>query len=686
VRKRSQSGRAIRSTRFNFLPRTLWSCLFLLLAAMAVPRAASGQTIDWVRRVGTLGLDEALGVAVDASGVYVVGYTSGALPGLDQVGGQDAYIRKYDLSGNVLWTRQFGTVFDDQARGVAVDASGVYVVGVQGASLADRTDLNNYDGFVRKYDSAGNLLWDRTIASVGTLQNDYANAVAVDASGAVYVAGTTAGTLAGQLPQGSFDGFVRKYDSSGAEQWTRQFGVKTQDFVVGVATNASGVFAFGETDAALPGQTFAGGVYDVFLKAFDASGNEQWTREFGTPGFDFPGGVTADASGVYVAGATAGTPGQTASAGYSAFVRKYDNTGAELWTRQFGSTGDALAYGVAVTAAGVYVAGNVIGTLPGQAGAGGLNEDQFVRKYDLQGNALWTRQFGTPERDWTNGVAANSSGVYVAGDSPRTLLSSTTTGDLDGVLTKLIEAPLVIPTINAGGVVNAASLSPQASVAAGSLASLFGTNLVPAPEDRVLVQMNGISAPVFAVTPTQVNFQVPWELAGLTRATLTVTVGAATSSAVNVPLSPAAPGIFSTNASGSGQGAVLIANSSSIAAATGTFPGSRPAIRPIVQGTTTKQVPDGIISIYCTGLGAVTNQPSTGVAASGSPLSSDPVRPTVSIGGVNAAVIFSGLAPGYIGLYQVDAIIQPGTPTGDGVSVQITINGVGSNVVTIAVQ
>src|SRR4029077_2399801 len=101
------------------------------------------------------------------------------------------YLRKYDLTGNVLWTRQFGSVFEDQARGVAVDATGVYVVGTIGASLADRTESNRYDAFIRKYDASGNLLWTRQIASIATLQNDYATAVAVDSTG-VYVAGYTA--------------------------------------------------------------------------------------------------------------------------------------------------------------------------------------------------------------------------------------------------------------------------------------------------------------------------------------------------------------------------------------------------------------------------------------------------------------------------------------------------------------
>jgi hypothetical protein len=191
--------------------RERWRFLILLLAALA-PGKVSGQTVDWVRRIGTLGLDEALGVAVDSAGVYVAGYADGELPDLDKIGGQDAYLRKFDLSGNVVWTRQFGSIFEDQARGVAVDATGVYVVGTVGASLADRTDLNRYDAFARKYDAGGNLLWTRVIASIGTLQNDYATAVAVDANG-LYVAGYTAGTLAGQSRferDGAVDAPVRR--------------------------------------------------------------------------------------------------------------------------------------------------------------------------------------------------------------------------------------------------------------------------------------------------------------------------------------------------------------------------------------------------------------------------------------------------------------------------------------------
>ena len=89
--------------------------------------------------------------------------------------------------------------------------------------------------------------------------------------------------------------------------------------------------------------------------------------------------------------------------------------------------------------------------------------------------------------------------------------------------------------------------------------------------------MNNISAPVFAVTATQVNFQVPVELAGQSQASLTVTVGGVTSSPVTVALASAAPGLFTANAAG--QGAILIANTAIVAAPEGVFPGSRPVSR-----------------------------------------------------------------------------------------------------------
>ena len=206
------------------------------------------------------------------------------------------------------WVRQFGTEDDEHAHAVAVDASGVYVVGsVEHAS------------FVRKYDLDGSELWTRYLSSDDLV----ATAVAVDASG-VYVAGSNHGALAGQTNAGTgADAFVRKYDPDGAELWTRQFGTPPEDWATAVTIDASGLYVVGLTAGSFTGQTSAGGG-DAFIRKYDHGGTKLWTRQFGTSADDSAGAVAVDASALYVAGWTEGTlPGQRSGGVYDAFIVKY---------------------------------------------------------------------------------------------------------------------------------------------------------------------------------------------------------------------------------------------------------------------------------------------------------------------------------------------------------------------------
>ena len=158
---------------------------------------------------------------------------------------------------------------------------------------------------------------------------------------------------------------------------------------------------------------------------------------------------------------------------------------------------------------------------------------------------------------------------------------------------------------------------------------------------------------------------------------LAVSVNGLTSDAENVALgvAPFGPGIFTIDASGTGQGAILIGNTGQLAAAAGRIPGtdSRPA------------KPNEYVTIYCTGLGTVTNPPATGVKAPASPLSFTTTTPTVTIGGAPAQVTFSGLAPSFVGLYQVNVQIPENTPTGSAVPVAMSIGGMTSKAVTMAI-
>jgi uncharacterized protein (TIGR03437 family) len=93
-----------------------------------------------------------------------------------------------------------------------------------------------------------------------------------------------------------------------------------------------------------------------------------------------------------------------------------------------------------------------------------------------------------------------------------------------------------------------------------------------------------------------------------------------------------------------------------------------------------------VVLIFATGLGPVSNRPASGVAASADPLSSTTTLPSVTIGNQAATVSYSGLSPGFVGLYQINVQVPDNALTGNTLPLVLTIGGVPSNTVMIAVQ
>jgi hypothetical protein len=270
--------------------------------------------------------------------------------------------------------------------------------------------------------------WTRQFGTSGT---DSPASVAVDDAGYAVVVGSTSGAFPGQTSSGANDAFVTLHDPSGAIVWARQFGSPVYDGAYGVSIGEGrSIFVTGGTYGALPGQVFAGGQSDAFVRKYSASGTELWTREFGTADGDWAFGAASDPAGnFYVTGYFgAGTSAAVA------FVRKYDRDGNALWTRQFGSSAGTYGYGVAVAGDGsIVVAGITFGALPSQTGLG--DSDAFVRKYDAAGVELWTRQFGTAVSDQGLAVAVDAAGnIALVGTSQGALPGQTNAGSSDAIV------------------------------------------------------------------------------------------------------------------------------------------------------------------------------------------------------------------------------------------------------------
>lgn len=385
------------------------------------------QEIMWYDQFGTMEYDDSWrGIAIDSTGVYMAGYTGGILPGETSLGLWDAFVRKNDFDGNELWTAQFGTSDSDEVYGITIDSTGLYVAGYTHESG---------DVYVSKRSlSDGSEIW---MEQFGTSSVDWASSIAIDSTG-VYVAGTTKGTFPGESSAGGMDTFVSKRSLiDGSEIWIEQFGTNGgDDCWGGISIDSTGLYVAGDTSGTFPEETNEGGT-DIFVSKRSLSdGSEIWIDQFGSLGFDSPHGIFVDSSGVYVAGQTYGTlPGKSSAGSCDAFIRKYDSSGNEQWTKQFGTSGRDWAYGVFVQSNNIYLAGATEGAFQGQINAGGW--DAFVRIYDLDGNEAWTHQFGTPQMDEAVGIVADSSGVYVSCTTRGALPGQTHEGSSDAFFAKL---------------------------------------------------------------------------------------------------------------------------------------------------------------------------------------------------------------------------------------------------------
>lgn len=228
---------------------------------------------------------------------------------------------------------------------------------------------------------------------------------------------------------------------------------------------------------------------------------------------------------------------------------------------------------------------------------------------------------------------------------------------------------------------NAASFSTD--LAPGTIVALLGANLsqgeqelsrfpVPTTMNLTTVRVNGTAVPLLYVSRNQINFQLPYSLIP---GPITVTVSHVTSTSVIFAASDAtstAPGLFALSGNGEGQGAVRIAGTGLLA-------------RPTRDAFSRAARRGEIVEIYATGLGRLDFPPRIGEPAPSDPPSRTLETPEVTIGGVSAEVLYSGLTPGAIGLYQINARIADTAQTGVAVPVTIRIGAKSGNTVTIAV-
>ncbi|WNG20723.1 hypothetical protein [Cystobacter fuscus] len=321
--------------------------------------------------------------------VFLVGATAGQMPGASEPGQgfNDIFATKLNSRGQREWTQQYGSAEEDSALAVALrrEASGVNVY------IAGTTQEQVDRGFEITLDILGPTGAAISRATYGTIDHDRAEGLALDASGNIFIVGSTMGDYSEPGSHaGSTDAFVTKIaqQNLAEEEWKSQIATSDIDAALDVVVDADGnvyvlAVSFSDLDE---GQSENDGIQNSFLIKYAAgSGRPEWTRRIGSKSqYSRATGLALDAQKrIYVAGFTTGSmvEGVGNKGGRDAFVARYDAEGVKNWARQIGTAGTDEASDVVVTKAGdVVITGFTTGDLWGLGNQG--RQDAFIARFN----------------------------------------------------------------------------------------------------------------------------------------------------------------------------------------------------------------------------------------------------------------------------------------------------------------
>jgi hypothetical protein len=426
----------------------------------------------WGSYYGGNGDDRSRSCTTDAFGnVYFVGPTASntgtiiATSGSHQVtlaGSSDAYLAKFQSTGNRLWATYYGGSTGELGTDCSVDQSGnVYLTGYT-SSNSGISSLGAHqavfgggtDAFLAKFDANGIKQWGTYYGSSGL---DYAYSCNVDLSGNIFVSGETASSTGTFISSpgshqtnyggGNSDAFLVKFNSSGIRQWATYYGGAIgYEFGYCCVSDANGnIYLIGATGSntgitiATLGShqpTYGGGTFDAFIAKFNSNGIRLWGTYFGGVGVDVALAATIDGSGnIFVVGSTDTNTGtviatvashQFISGGLEdAFLAKFDSNGVRQWSTYYGGNAIDLGMGVSTDNIGnVYLVGQTAtnsGTIIAEATShqaifGGGTFDAFLVKFTTNGIRQSSTYYGGPGEDIGYSCIVHNSGVvYLSG-------------------------------------------------------------------------------------------------------------------------------------------------------------------------------------------------------------------------------------------------------------------------------
>jgi len=362
-------------------------------------------TLKWVRNAGGRGGDVGYGVAVDnLHNCYATGEIEdtaqfSSTVSLVSAGGNDIFVSKYNMNGQLVWAKRFGSTESDKGYSLMTNSNGdIFLTGFYSAHIyfdnIHLTPAGLSDAYTVKMNSSGVVQWAKKGA--GT-DEDRGKGITFDNNGNIYVAGYFTGqaTFSGTTitNNGTTGGFLVKYDPNGQLTWIKSNCCGTSEYD-GIAIDENGfVYTTGYFEGSVTiGNTTltSSGNADILIVKYDQSGNIIWAKKAGGPYEDMANGITIDSINhmLYITGQLDDhgyfdTKYAGAAGNRDVFIAAYDLDGNCQWVKPYGGTLRDIGYGITndpdgnILCTGIYTGNATFGSYNL---AGNLLSDYFIEK------------------------------------------------------------------------------------------------------------------------------------------------------------------------------------------------------------------------------------------------------------------------------------------------------------------
>lgn len=391
--------------------------------------------IQWVQLHGSAAFDQGAFDAHETSdGGYIYNSTiyasnTGDVSGVH--GGEESWLVKTDALGNIVWQRPLGGPNHEEGYGVVETSDGGFItVGSSGSDTNDVSfNIGNWDLWVTKVDSAGNLVWDTPIG--GTME-DKGRAIYLNQDGSVVVVGyTRSSNYSIPSNQGLADVVVCKVSAAGNLLWAKTYGGSSADIAYAIdGTSDGGYIVAGNTFSDNGDVTYNAGFYDSWLFKLDSLGNLQWQKTFGGSGSEEAYSVKETSDGGFIiANGTDSNDGDVSmNHGDNDFwLIKTDSLGNMEWEKTYGGSDYDVAQSVIETSNNKFFVVGMTYSTDGDVSSPIGDLDAWVLVLDMNGNLLEEKSIGGTAADFGVSISENSNGMFIMAGS-----SESNDGDVSG--------------------------------------------------------------------------------------------------------------------------------------------------------------------------------------------------------------------------------------------------------------